>query len=729
MSTPELSTDSLVGAANQATGMGADGSGGVSAQMMLDMIFGKIAENPMGALTSMGAGNDTVLSIIFMYINVGLLTLGSVYLTYKTMAAITQTAHDGDFIGKAFHTVWVPIRVTTGIMSLVPIAGGWNALQVVMLWIGVMGAGLGNLTWQAVVTGWMDTGVVQYAGNGGKTQKTNVAATIRFGNSMLVANKVFEALLCDEAHLRTSGGATPNPDPFIFDGGGSYCGKVSVSGQDGIINGADSKTRNGSTLGMGGDTLAKSVEAATSAITKGMILEMRGVAKEAINEVVLNLQAATDPDAPQGILMPNFNKYLPRVRSIGASYQTKINEAVYSILNGAAYADKMSVVVKAAARDYGFVSAGSFYTAYANSSYAIKGAGDTNGMVDVTVNKSGHSNTVYDSAMDYYSAAKGKSAISGATPDSSDSEQGAFKLLKEKMGWGGLGGDSLISAFIRNDMTAPALINIKNTADNAVTFAGVGVTAIGGIMGMKDSVLGRIADNATGGVAGGAITPWLDMTKLVLQMSLGFFLMCSIYLPLVPYIVFMGQVMEWLASVILGVAAAPFLAFAHFDTDGEGLGQRTQYGYTFMLQSFMRPVMLVLGFVLASAMIEVSIYFLTATYSFAVADAQVHSMTGLFSVFGYCALYMVLAVGLVNTSCSLMHLLPDAVFEFMGARSVGLGFGTNTAANAMQSALAGAGASRVVGKMPGGEKSGGKPDGNGTSKSDTKKKVADADSF
>ena len=58
---------------------------------------------------------------------------------------------------------------------------------------------------------------------------------------------------------------------------------------------------------------------------------------------------------------------------------------------------------------------------------------------------------------------------------------------------------------------------------------------------------------------------------------------------------------------------------------------------------------------------------------------------------------MVLAVGLVNTSCSLMYKLPDAIFEFMGVRAVGTQFGRDTAGNAMNTALAGAGISRVIG--------------------------------
>lgn len=679
--TPTLTTDGLVGAANQASGMApiGGGEGGVSAQMMLKMIFGDVAQNPLAALTSLDAGN-TALSVIFMYINIGLLTLGSIYLTYKTLAAVTQTAHDGDFIGKAFHTVWVPIRVTTGILTLVPIAGGWNALQVIMLWIGVMGAGLGNLGWQAVVNGWL--------GEGGKMQRTNVAATIRFGNGNMVASKTFEALLCDEAYIRTSGGSPNSTSALVFNGGGRDCGEIKIADTNQVAGAAVSS-----------NSLALSARAVAKSAAEDMVREMRIVAQNAITDVETNLRAAQDPNAPLDTPLPDFRKYLAQVRQIGTVYQIKLNEGVYRVLNSAAKADGTSGIVEKAAKDYGFVSAGSFYTAYANSSYSIKSVEDASGVTDVRVNASGHTNSLYTATMNYYSAAQNKTAVSSASVNESDSEQGAFALLKDHMGFGG---DRLVSSFIRHDLDTPALVNIKNTADDVVMFAGVGVTAVGAIMGMKDSLLGKLADNATGGVIGGAMTPWLEMAKFVMQMSLGFFLMCAIYMPLVPYIVFMGQVMEWLSSVMLGVASAPFLAFAHFDTDGEGLGQRTTYGYSFMLQSFMRPIMLILGFIFASAMIEVSIYFLTATYSFAVHDAQVHSVTGLFSIFGYIALYMVLAVGLVNTSCSLIYLLPDAIFEFMGAKAVGLGFANNTSHDAMNKALAGAGVSRTIGGMPSG---------------------------
>ena len=132
----------------------------LSSQSLLEQIFGPIAVDPMSALSAGGitgsgggaaAGSD-VLGTLFSYLNMGLLTLGAIYLSYKALVAITQTAHDGQLMGRAFHTIWVPIRVVTGVFSLTPVFGGWSLLQVIMLWFGVIGAGLGNMGWQAVAT-------------------------------------------------------------------------------------------------------------------------------------------------------------------------------------------------------------------------------------------------------------------------------------------------------------------------------------------------------------------------------------------------------------------------------------------------------------------------------------------------------------------------------------------------------------------------------------------------
>jgi conjugal transfer/type IV secretion protein DotA/TraY len=730
ISPSSLTPDSLTSAGISSAG----GDAGMSASDMLIMIFGEITKNPLAALNG-GAMDSTVLSIVFMYINIGLMTLGSLYLTYKTLSAITQTAHDGDFIGKAFHTVWVPIRITTGIMMLIPIAGGWNGLQIIMLWIGVMGAGLGNMAWREVVDGWINH----------DAKKTNVAMFVQFSNGNALADSAFKALLCDEMNVAaraanteggtlasamagisttigavvgSSGASSLKPGEHGINNGGYLCGKWYVADQGTSVT---RSTNNGKPLSVGGAsmttspavlmpgelTLAEQVANASALLTQEMIDDVRLIAKDAIADIRRDQMAAQSTAATTGGQPVDFIKYLDRLKTAGNKYQGNLSARVNSILNSAAKQDQMAPIVMGAAAQYGFTSAGSFYTAYANSSYSINSAANAFGAISViaTPDNSPKPMDLYNRYSIALEAAKAKTQKGSANLDESSSEQGVYGLLIDKMGWLNPG-EAFVRWFTSHDSTAPALVNIKNTADDVVLTTAAIITGVGIVQGALEGQ-GKSIENlipvvgaVKGGVAG-AFTPWLEMIKFVAQMSLGFFLMCSIYLPLVPYIVFMGQIMEWLATVVMGVSAAPFLAFAHFDTDGEGLGQKTQHGYTFALSSFMRPVLLVLGFIISAAFIEVSIRFLTISYSFAVHDAQVHSMTGLIAMFGYCALYMVLAVGFVNTSCSLMYLIPDGVLEFMGARSVGMGFGKDTAGHAQNAALGGAGVTRSVsGKGP-----------------------------
>ena len=233
-----------------------------------------------------------------------------------------------------------------------------------------------------------------------------------------------------------------------------------------------------------------------------------------------------------------------------------------------------------------------------------------------------------------------------------------------------LSGEGMVAWLVTDSSGQPAVLRMKNMGDHMVDLAEVVITATGFAEGAGSSWMTSVAKGLTGWVgsgAVGAISVWVGYIKIIADLSLGFFMMCSLYLPLIPFIVFMGQILAWLLSVIEGVAAAPFLAFAHFDTDGEGMGQRTAHGYTFMLQSFMRPVMLVFSFLVASKMVDVMGNYLMEMFPLVVANAQMNSMTGFFSILGYTAIFMVLSIGIVNSCFSIMYILPEALWTFMGA--------------------------------------------------------------
>jgi hypothetical protein len=125
-------------------------------------------------------------------------------------------------------------------------------------------------------------------------------------------------------------------------------------------------------------------------------------------------------------------------------------------------------------------------------------------------------------------------------------------------------GQSVIAYLITDSSGQPFILRLKNLGDNVIGW----VLTLMGALTIGKAATGSAVGTAVNWFSGvaSAANLWLNFLFVVGEISLGFFLMISIYIPLIPFIVFMGQILAWLLSVIEGVAAAPFLAFARFDT-------------------------------------------------------------------------------------------------------------------------------------------------------------------
>jgi conjugal transfer/type IV secretion protein DotA/TraY len=54
------------------------------------------------------------------------------------------TANDGEMLGKKWSSLWLPIRTTLGVSMILPIKGGFCAIQLVLIWIAVQGGSHGS---------------------------------------------------------------------------------------------------------------------------------------------------------------------------------------------------------------------------------------------------------------------------------------------------------------------------------------------------------------------------------------------------------------------------------------------------------------------------------------------------------------------------------------------------------------------------------------------------------
>ncbi|MBK5149697.1 DotA/TraY family protein [Burkholderia sp. R-69608] len=93
-------------------------------------------------------GGQTSIGDMFLAFNSCLVIIAGAWLTWISFKATVNSAHDGEFLGKQYHSAWVPVRNAIGIISLTPLPflHGWNLAQAAMATCMLIGIGMGNIT-------------------------------------------------------------------------------------------------------------------------------------------------------------------------------------------------------------------------------------------------------------------------------------------------------------------------------------------------------------------------------------------------------------------------------------------------------------------------------------------------------------------------------------------------------------------------------------------------------
>ncbi len=110
---------------------------------VLSSIFGDLGG--FGGFTD-AANSATLVSQMFLNFNVLLMALTSAWLVWLFSKGILNSAHDGEFLGKKYHSAWVPMRTALGVITIMPMPflNGWNLAQAFYGMCILIGTGIGN---------------------------------------------------------------------------------------------------------------------------------------------------------------------------------------------------------------------------------------------------------------------------------------------------------------------------------------------------------------------------------------------------------------------------------------------------------------------------------------------------------------------------------------------------------------------------------------------------------
>lgn len=633
---------------------------GDKSRQALVSIFGQVVNNPLAS--GAAGGGDSVLSTIFQVSNGALLVIGGMFACYIWFRKLTQVAHDGSVYSKEQHTLWGPIRLVWGLASLVPTANGWALSQLLMLWsASLIGIGIANLGTDGAIS----------AFNDGKGMIVQPAMP----DTVALARALYEADLCMHAMnaglaLSAQNGGFDFSSEYVqqFGQGNGFILKSPSQGK--VCGGAtiDAKllaTQPQSTNWFGGTIDTSTIYQAHLTALNTMQTALSKSALDFVNAALQQMdgQTVTVPDANLAI------------QEAALDYENYVNkEAGTKAGDIGQLASKLSESIKSG----GWWTLGAWYQTFAQAnsklSNAVSGKAQIYG--EAFVGDQGVS-SVRTLVQKIYSAQQSVSQDSVALGQiSSTGGSDAGKLLGSIFNGPG---QKIVSYMTNIDMgsagggTTNPLIKMKNLGDYTLASA---ESAIGIYISAKIAAAVADGSNAVGKIAN-IFSAIGDVSKGLIEGVSPFFLMViiplliigaglSIYLPLVPFVIWFGAIINWLVVVLEAIVAAPLWAITHLGGEGDGMGARSAHGYIFLLNVMVRPFLMVIGFFGGGACLVVGGTFLNEIFGIAVANVQFDSMTGLISMIAFLLVYLMVCLTLVHSCFHLILIVPDQVINWVG---------------------------------------------------------------
>jgi conjugal transfer/type IV secretion protein DotA/TraY len=464
---------------------------------------------------------------------------------------------------------------------------------------------------------------------------------------------------------------------FAYGPMGALCGQVLMGTNPGSADSAR-------TVPVLGDSPATSAAFVDS---NAIAESLRSVHRSNIAAAQAQLKVLADQTVANTLSPETFNSTM---NSLVQNYQTQLRDTAHSTYT-AQRANLNGKLVKGMVDD-GWAMAGMYYVAVVRAQDEI-----TRAITQTPATASGElwgtGNVVTDAATQGGAFGVAKNFLGNAFVNSSGRDEylnrgramikqgNATNLSQVETIADQATGDSwvmkVVSWFMNDDMTffgnqqfaqqgQNPIIMAKNLGENMTAGAWTAL-AIGG------SVLALSGAD----ILGTGIGDWATVFTPVLFALFAMFVVpgatLSTYVPMIPYILWVGVIIGWVILVVEAVIASPIWAVAHMAPDGDGVVGRGGQGYMLVLSLTLRPPLMILGLACSISLMKPIGYFVNSTFLGAFAMGVNPGPLAITQAIAGCVLYAVVMVGVVHRVFTLIHLVPDRILRWIGGGGNELG--------------------------------------------------------
>lgn len=675
--------------------------------VMLSAVFGQVG--------SVLNGPFGILGEMFMKFNEAMLVLATILVGYGMGVGLVHTAHEGEFLGREAHSIWAPIRTVMGLSLLIPTKTGYCVLQICMMWIVLQGVGAADGVWSSILN---------YINVFGAPQKTVQAVISNPKNpnggaadqsTVTQAQQIYLTLFLNAVCMHQQAKNNQEVQQKTQESNSNQ--QVSNSGvfMDNLspTQTIDAQTKkvvwgfpaNGNSTGCG----SLSYPSSESYSTPYPALYYQSVAMNSAMESTMSLinnaakqfvyNCGSDPSNISTCVATTL------ISSVSGELAASIQQGIVAFVNSGESTIKLSDNLQQA-QNAGWSYAGSYYrnlTTAASRASSISHllTGSSSGSVDSQAPPSSYisnsTQTTIKNDLLQNDPSSQNTVLQGLTASSVNMADGSSAenmravinilftaivdaVLAEITGGNGSGIHFIQGGFIHGD----PIQGVQYLGDRImfvcelngfiafiiflplamVSAACAGINPVFGLFGLLFKLFGFIF--------------------LVIGMLFTAGLTLAVYVPMVPYIMFFFGVMGWLLAVIESMLAAPLVALVLTQPDGKDIYGRAQPSIMLMTNVFIRPTLMLFGFIGGMLLSFVLLDFLNSSFSYVVimnthrvmVDGHVQSEAsslgvndygiGPFELVSYMILYVSLVIVIINRCFSMIHMIPDQVLRWIG---------------------------------------------------------------
>lgn len=704
------------------------GSGDAAIEMLREVFGDAITHISGGSLTAAEAATANMLGTAFGFFNSGVLFFGTILLLWMTIFGVTNSANDGQVLGKKWSTFYTPMRTLTASAMLIPSTSGYSMVQMSILLIVTWSVGFASNMWgavvdyvvngqaidQAVSSVQEDPNFDQMAYDALRMQVCAYAVNQGINQSMGTGTVNLQPVSVNDT-AKSIGASNPNSslwiNPYIsttytttvmmrdpnWAGSENICGKMILSNTY-----IAPDTHSGAV-----QDVAASVRNAVNTVRFKYAMELLdpngpigNIAKQAI-QVAESTNQTISASAINDQIVAIRAKMTSEITQTVKSQVTQDNAAISQQFKASGWVAAASLERELAQIKDAIRSVSTSRSEYVSGTSSIVGlipSGDAalaaqtvmvkyNALIDALVQKANTGSTASTSGKPVLPSLQTSFTAGDFTSGGNSIKSMVttyFNVLPDKLMQG-------LTTYLAEDGSDPVM-QVKDVGDWMASFAeaimvtkALVASSLDGVLeglkvGANESILGtNIA--AGGGILAGLVAATLRLATefyaiakpgIMTLLYGGYFL--GMWIPMVPFYVFSLGVIGWLVQVVESLAAGSLWMVMHItpERDDSFIGSQQQ-GYLLLMSLFARPPLMILGMVASLVVLNPSVRYINEGFITSFRIIQTDSVTGILSIAGFMLIYCVIIFGVFMLVFSLPQTLPDRILRWVGAGISDLG--------------------------------------------------------